>query len=198
MVYVNPQARSAADPRSLAAEVERRLQLTQEALEREEQAVAELRAMRAEFMREAQEDLLLDLQTVRGQLLLESGHTVSFTIDLDPRSSTYGSWAQSGADTDVLSVTSPLVQAMQHALLPHSRAPYELLQLCDDCVLWAANNDDSGASESWLQRVTPEARSRIGTLVPLSGESRRTAFSTSDCHGCGDTLAGSRTEAVER
>lgn len=71
------------------------------------------------------------------------------------------------------------------------------LWLCPDCTMWAANNDDSGATALWLERMTPELRSQVGALVVDTDEEAMRAFSTQACDGCGSPLAGYRVRAAQ-
>lgn len=68
--------------------------------------------------------------------------------------------------------------------------------ICDDCLMWVANADDSGASDDW-DRVNVD--STLERYDVLHGDDHE-EFSTSDCGLCGTDLAGSRTSArfIER
>ncbi len=73
--------------------------------------------------------------------------------------------------------------------------------VCIDCAMWAANQDDSGASSEWLARVGEPLqggtiRDYVSTLIIESGDDTE-RFSWSACHGCGDPLGGTRLDAWE-
>lgn len=64
--------------------------------------------------------------------------------------------------------------------------------ICPDCLMWAANRDDSGASSDWPKNGE---RDYIGGFIPIldaDGETDSYPFSTAECDGCGDRLAGTR------
>lgn len=70
-------------------------------------------------------------------------------------------------------------------------------ELCDCCLVWLANNDDSGCAGTCGPDDHPEGlmgqwNDVNGQVVP-GDESDRHAFSTVQCDGCGTHLAGTRT-----
>ena len=58
--------------------------------------------------------------------------------------------------------------------------------LCPDCAIYAANNDESGASDNWA------ARAYRGYIAGFIVGDRVDEFSATKCDGCDDHEYGTR------
>lgn len=66
------------------------------------------------------------------------------------------------------------------------------VRVCPDCALWAANRDDSGASESWSREQYARGLDEYGPDALLTIESGEgIGFASRECDVCG-ALAGDR------
>lgn len=63
---------------------------------------------------------------------------------------------------------------------------------CSDCLLWVANNDDSGNSEEWNRTEVDKTLNEFNVTI---GDDEK-EFSSSRCTICGTDLAGYRMSVI--
>lgn len=88
-------------------------------------------------------------------------------------------------------------------------------KICDDCLSWIVNNDDSGASEGWDKNTCQHSIEKFDILnseihdgdfghdcfhkgKPCEDdcECTKTLFTPEPCQACNTPLAGSRTDVL--
>ena len=72
--------------------------------------------------------------------------------------------------------------------------------VCQDCIMWIANGDTTGADDRWSEEDAieyVEAVAEDGGQVIAGDSDKDDEFSWSACDCCKTTLGGSRHHAVE-
>lgn len=67
------------------------------------------------------------------------------------------------------------------------------VNICIDCLLWAVNRDDSGASDEWSRDAY--ARGMTGLAYIATPDEPESHFSWQDCDICG-AIPGDRIECL--
>jgi hypothetical protein len=72
------------------------------------------------------------------------------------------------------------------------------VNVCTDCIMWAANRDDSGNGLEWTREAFVKGMEGIAHLSPVEGEDglMSTHFSWHYCDICSVPLGGDRVECV--